>query len=161
MRGVVGGVAEERILAPARHLGVCVGLVWFARRSWGRCDAVSVLEKKRENSFSISRSEALCSVVLDPFPEKQNSRTRSWSGHLTKQTFSTGKEFEHIVHCRRINAKGSLTSFCIFFSDLQRINFRFIANRKRLCFAMKKSQREYFLSVFFYQRAIRFVKHWL
>lgn len=73
---------------------------------------MSVLEKKRENSFSIARSEALFAVVLDPFPEKQNSCTRSWSGHLTKQTFSTGKEFEHSVHCRRINAEESLTSFC-------------------------------------------------
>lgn len=109
------GVMQECVLAPDGHMGVCVGLVWFARRSWGRWDAVSVLERKRENSFSIARSEALFSVVLDPFPEKQNSCTRSWSGHLTKQTFSTGKEFEHSVHCRRINAEGSLTSFWGFF----------------------------------------------
>lgn len=107
MCGVFEGKGEECILAPGGY----VGLVWFARRSWGRWDAVSVLEKKRENSFSIARSEALFSVVLDPFPEKQNSCTRSCSGHLTKQTFSTGKEFEHSVHCRRINAEGSLTSF--------------------------------------------------
>lgn len=110
MCGVVEGKGEGCVLAPAGRLGVCVGLVWFARRSWGRWDAVSVLEKKRENSFSIARSDALFPVVLDPFPEKQNSCTRSWSGHLTKQTFSTGKEFEHSVHCRRINAEGSLTS---------------------------------------------------
>lgn len=115
MCGVVEGKGEGCVLAPAGRLGVCVGLVWFARRSWGRWDAVSVLEKKRENSFSIARSDALFPVVLEPFPEKQNSCTRSWSGHLTKQTFSTGKEFEHSVHCRRINAEGSLTNFWGFF----------------------------------------------
>lgn len=42
-----------------------------------------------------------------------------------------------------------------FFGDLQRINFRFIANGKRLCFPMKTCQREYFLPVFFYQHAIK------
>lgn len=137
-------------------------LVWYGLRGGAGGDGMPCPCLKRQNSSSVARSEALSSVVLDPFPEKQNSCTRSWSGHLTKQTFSTGKEFEHSVHCRRINAEGCLTSFCNFFSDLQRINFRFIVNGKRLCFPMKKTcLREYFLSVCFYQHAIKFVKHWL
>lgn len=52
-------------------------------------------------------------------------------------------------------------AFAGFFSDLQRVNSRFIAHGKRLCFPMKTCLREYFLSVFFYQHAIKFVKHWL
>lgn len=40
-------------------------------------------------------------------------------------------------------------AFAGFFSDLQRVNSRFIAHGKRLCFPMKTCLREYFLSVFF------------
>lgn len=40
--------------------------------------------------------------------------------------------------------------FGFVFSDLQRINLRFIANGKRLCFPMKTCQKKYFLSVFFF-----------